>query len=544
MVLGLWSILLLLTSAPNPISVAFSMYDSKDISMADFNVQTAAELKTALTQAKAGDRILLAAGSYGAISLKGINFTSDVTIMSADAKNQAKIDTITITDSSHLVLKALNIGRPLNVGEPNHVEMGTLLRVSHVTLDGLNVHGSLDNDPTNDARGFGVSASNNVVVKNSNFEQLNRALVIYTSQDVKVLNNSFHDLRTAGVVSSATQRIEIAGNKIRDIYFIGEDHPDAIQFFSTAGAAASTDIIIRNNEILQGAGRWFQGIFLRDQLTNGPAYERVLIENNLVYLEAGYNAIAIDHVVDAKILNNSVLALTDNDFVTRINVSRTTNGLVQGNVAEAVLLQTENVNVTLDRNIILTRGIDWSKTFPDIYKLAAATTAGLVAPGYGFQLNGATPTQAPAPLPTPAPVPISDGPRPETVSAGGVVKPRSKPVKGGRIVSVGNAISAATKSGSAVAAVVVPTPIAVKTPIAVTMQANKAFGLDAFMPAGLASTSATAAQVAFGSGTSVAPITLFSAPSLFSSSLDSADIQGAARLAARGVEANRDFSLS
>jgi hypothetical protein len=58
--------------------------ESMEHKMATFNVANSTQLAAALTSAQGGDRIVLAAGSYGDLRLTNRTYTGNVEIVSAD----------------------------------------------------------------------------------------------------------------------------------------------------------------------------------------------------------------------------------------------------------------------------------------------------------------------------------------------------------------------------------------------------------------------------------------------------------------------------
>jgi pectate lyase len=364
--------------------------------MSDIRVSNAAELQKAVAGAKGGDRILLAGGNYGSVSLLNKKLATDVTITSADVNNQARIEILTVKNSSHLIFKSLEIGRPLKAGEANFAQFGIFAGVSNITIDGVFVHGSLDGDAGNDGNGLGFRDSDHITVKNSRFEQVGRGLQVGTTTDVLVQNNVFTNIRMDGMDFADVQRVVIDGNKLSNFFAAPGDHPDAIQFWTSGTTRASSDIVIRNNEIFQGEGRGIQGIFLKDELGNLP-FANVTIQNNLVYVQDGYNGIAVDHGNNISVIGNTVLGDPKDNEKERIFLQNVTGGTVKNNLAEA-LVDTKNNGISFSNNVFLENSPAYLSRVKGVNALSKATVSGLRVDGIGYQ-----PVASGSPAPKPAP---------------------------------------------------------------------------------------------------------------------------------------------
>lgn len=351
-----------------------------------YNVSTRTGLVDAIARAAAGDRIILAPGNYGSIDIRGKNWSSDVILISASAANPARIETLTVNSVAHLSIKSIQIGRPLNPGEANYAIFANFRSVTSVTLDDVSVRGSMDNNPVNDGNGLNFVDSRFVTVKASRFEQLGRGLSASGSTDIAFADNVFRAMRTDGMNFANVQRVTIDGNKFSD-FFVGEgDHPDAIQFWTAGTRQASSNIIIRNNQIFQGRGAGTQGIFLTDQVGTLP-YQNVRIENNLLYVYDGYNGIMVGHGRGVEIIGNSVLSETRDNQKYWIRLDRVEGVTLRNNLADSFVNQ-NNKAIVSDSNIFLDAKPRTAARIRDLQALANATAAGLVIPGIGYQPTG------------------------------------------------------------------------------------------------------------------------------------------------------------
>jgi len=284
-------------------------------------VNSASALQSALSSAQSGDTILLSGGSYGFVRIANMNYAQDVTIASADG-GKAVFSGMTIVGSSGITFKNIEVDRSASVNFE-------VQRSSDIHFTGMSVHGLMDGNSDNDPTGLLIQNSRNVSVENSEFQQLQWGVTHYGSNDGLIfLDNSFHDIRAQALRGGGTSNIAVANNTFRDIYPIGEDHPDAIQFWTTDTTVAAHDILITGNSYERGAGRMAQGIFIRDEVGTLP-YDRVTITNNVVS-GALYNGIAIGHATNVKITENIVIGYADNR--SWISVTNVDGATVRDNV--------------------------------------------------------------------------------------------------------------------------------------------------------------------------------------------------------------------
>lgn len=359
-----------------------------------YNVATAAELTTALGRAAAGDTIRLAAGNYGTFTMRDRRYAGTVTIEAADPANPAAFDGLTVRNCANVKLVGLDLGRGITPTEFDFMNLNVIRDSENITLSGVRVHGSLDNNPQNDARGLQVVGTRGVLIEDSVFTELNRALLMGGNSNVVVRNNEFKTIRSDGINLASTDGLVISGNKFSDFRPIATDHSDAIQFGNTGQTMGVKNVTIEDNEILitNGEGGEFtgtQGIFISDPLQFG--YDNILIRNNVIYSNGAFHGINVDGARQLMILNNTVLSQrTDSkDFWIRIGGS---DGVVlDGNIADTFvfanvtrLFQGENTNLRLFPHL--------ANQIPNINSPDQITD--LFVPGQGFVTDSVT-AQAP-----------------------------------------------------------------------------------------------------------------------------------------------------
>lgn len=399
--------------------------------MATVNVGSASALALAISNAQAGDTIVLAPGNYGNVKIANRAFSGPITIISADSSNVAHFDRLLVDKSSNIVFKQLDIGGA-PVSTDTYSSLTNVLSSSNITFDSIHFHGSLDGNPTGDKSGLSVRLSNLVKIVNSEFEQLFRGAWFQQSNNIDVSNNRIHDIRSDGLDFSAVTQVVIDGNKFTNFYKQDGDHPDAIQFWSANETTASTDIIIRNNQITQGVGAPMQGIFLKDETTILP-YERVLIENNLVYESGMPNGITVTGGKTITMRNNTVVSIAGDAYTTKIRLENIAGASVAGNLTDQFVQLGINSGIVFDNNLVISLTPSYYSLLTDIYDGSTATIDGLVVDGYGYQLpvsstTASTTTTAPvsttdttvatAPPPTTAPTTTTTAPTTTTTDSG------------------------------------------------------------------------------------------------------------------------------
>ncbi|WP_294258486.1 LamG-like jellyroll fold domain-containing protein [uncultured Sphingomonas sp.] len=321
-------------------------------------VTNQAALDAAIKNAKSGDVILLAPGTYSSITMTSINPAANITIQSLDTNNKAVVGSVWLTNSSNVTLKDFNVVRP-TMPTDEFAVANRVLNSSNVTLDGVHFSGGTG-DPSN-ALGVGLSirgGTNNKIV-NSSIDHFVLGMDVRGVNTMLVRGNYFHDNRRDHSNYSEMTNVIIDDNKFEGLYPINEEHPDAIQFMTTARAYGSSNITITNNVVLQGGGRGTQGFYIQDEVGTMP-YKNVTIDNNLIYLSGMYHGINVMNGQNVKVTNNSVLSVAD-EKSTWIRVENVT-GTVANNLTDQIIKAgtntlTESNNIELVNNPAVMRQI-------------------------------------------------------------------------------------------------------------------------------------------------------------------------------------------
>jgi Ca2+-binding RTX toxin-like protein len=275
--------------------------------MATTQVDSTAALISALQHAQGGDVILLAAGTYSGASINGLSIPGGVTVTSADAAHQAVLTNFNILNSQGLTFSNVELFAQGTSGFTFQVKAS-----SDIHFDNITLHGSLDDDPSNDASGLQVMGSSNITITNSDFTQLARGMAVSTSTDVTIENNYIHDIRSDGMDFAQVGNVRILHNILKDFSPATGDHPDAIQFWTQGTTAPSHDILISGNLITRGDGTGgAQGIFMGDELGT-MHFQRVTISDNLL-LGTGLNALRINGATGLTLSNNDLVTFAGQD---------------------------------------------------------------------------------------------------------------------------------------------------------------------------------------------------------------------------------------
>ena len=294
------------------------------------NVSSSSALTSAVRNATDGDVIQLSSGSYN-IDIRNASFANGVTITSAPGAKVEVTGLLALNDKG-LTFKDLEFVR---AGSQTFQVMNS----SNITLDQLYVHGSLDGDATNDDAGIMVRDSTNVVVQNSEFQQLYCGLSHLDNDGMVVRGNYFHEIAMDGVRGGGSSNVIIDQNFFTDFQREGSVHPDAIQFWTSNETTSAHDITITNNVISRGDGTAMQGIFIRDEVGNIP-FEDVTVSGNLV-LGSMWHGIAIDGGKNVNFSDNTVVAAEDPSMSAWIRLLKVSGGTVANNVATRYTYESE-----------------------------------------------------------------------------------------------------------------------------------------------------------------------------------------------------------
>ncbi|TRW15234.1 right-handed parallel beta-helix repeat-containing protein [Glacieibacterium frigidum] len=315
-------------------------------------VANAAQLATAVAGAKGGETILLAGGSYGDLTIKNKAFADALTIKSADGANDAVFTSIRVHAASGVVFDDIDVRRTLLAGEGDWTQSVYVSDSSRIDFVRTDFAGSLDGNTWNDGHGLRVDQSKDVRVVDSTFEQLKVAASFSNSSGIAVVGNSVTDVRE-GFDFAAVQKVTIAQNRLTgfDPNYAAGDHSDAIQFWNAGVNKGSSQVVIRDNVILQGANGGTQGIFIGSEVATAR-HSDFVIENNLYNGDARHG-ISIYAVDGAVIRGNTVTSAPNGYLEAGININGSAGVLVENNITPLLLQDKFNSGVTLRGNVDL-----------------------------------------------------------------------------------------------------------------------------------------------------------------------------------------------
>ncbi len=205
------------------------------------NVSNAAQLNAAIKAARGGETILLAAGNYGALTIKNLQATSTVTIKSADPANDAVITDLRVSASSNLRSEDLDLHRVLAPGEADFTQAAYISSSSRIAIVGVDFTGSLDGNAANDGTGLRITGSQDVTITGSSFEQWKNAVILSDSTGLTVSGNTL-----TGVIKS----FNISG--LQNASFTGNRFDGVTPDWDT-GAKGGTGLTFANNAVISHA---------------------------------------------------------------------------------------------------------------------------------------------------------------------------------------------------------------------------------------------------------------------------------------------------
>ncbi|MCF8466238.1 MAG: VCBS domain-containing protein [Sneathiella sp.] len=309
----------------------------------DIEVSSTAELIKALSGNVSGYTIVLAPGEYDTINLNGYNFSSPVTITSANPDNPAHFESITVSNSSNMVFDNLDISS-YNAASGSWGEyLVTINNSSDIVISDSVIGNDVDGAIYGGFIGAIVKNSQDITIENTEFHNLSGGAGFISSNGVNVIDSEFYDIRSDGITFSGVQDVIIDGNYFHDFYHLTGDHSDYVQFWATAGLQANEDILIKNNLMVQGDGYDTQGIFMT--ATSDLPLDNVVIENNVIY-QSGYHGISISTANDVSVSGNTVISPVDSasGYEVWVSLSNVTNGVVEDNISNSFIYNNSSVS--------------------------------------------------------------------------------------------------------------------------------------------------------------------------------------------------------
>ena len=170
--------------------------------MATFTVSTSDQFKDALQSARGGDKILLEAGDYGHLEMRGTQdprfvYSSEVTIASADPDNPAVLKSMLLRDVKNLTFDGVKFDLVTTASTDMEVssfkvDVSSDIKFKNTTFDGDVYKGSNAVEKGYGA-GFGLQIlrTDNVTVEDSTFSSFRIATQFREIKNLVVRNNTF-----------------------------------------------------------------------------------------------------------------------------------------------------------------------------------------------------------------------------------------------------------------------------------------------------------------------------------------------------------------
>jgi PKD repeat protein len=320
-------------------------------------VSTAAQLKTALSQATGGETILLNPGNYDKLTLTersgfDITYNSEVTIRSADPARPAVFAGLDIRGAENLSFRDLVFDYVAKATDQTTITPFSITGSTNITISGSVFDGDLAKGgdaaaigyPT--GRGLNASGNTNFAFLDNEMHSFWKGLAIGGNTNARVIGNDFHSMRSDGLNANAVSGLLIENNYFHDFKRAWDtgDHADFIQFSSTDAKRPSSDVTIRGNLFDSGNnGDGIHTIFMRnDQVDKGLAgtemfFRNILIEQNTIYADH-LHGISVGETAGLVIRNNTLLHAREDGL----------NGAIS---APRIGVATDSTDVTIIDNI-------------------------------------------------------------------------------------------------------------------------------------------------------------------------------------------------
>jgi hypothetical protein len=263
--------------------------------------------------AKGGEVFLLAPGVWSGILIRGVNgatFRGQPGVIIKDLNVQTSSD-LTFEDLECFVEQG-GTGDPLK-----------FTSVAGLTLRGLYVRSEGD-DPANWVSGCTIRNCTDVTVIDSRWDRLANAVQYLDNERVRFAGNRFTNIRMDGIRGGGNSNVVIERNHFTDFRpltgrkGIEDDHPDAIQVWTSNTTKSAENIQIRDNVVVQGEGGAAQGIFVTMQTSH--RYKNVEISDNLI-IGGLTNAITVMGADGAVIADNIVAAVGAKTWIRMENLT-------------------------------------------------------------------------------------------------------------------------------------------------------------------------------------------------------------------------------
>lgn len=252
---------------------------------ADIPVATPSQLQAAISKAKGGDTIQLAAGDYGTLVIRDTQFASTVTIESADPAHRARFTNMVLYSPKNLAFSRIEVSYMPKPGEPTYLYMVRVNGGANIAFDDIFVHGVIDGDVTTDMNGLVAIDVDGMTVSNSRFLEVNAGIKFQRVRNGSIRSNDIGMIGSDAIEIPAADNVVISWNTMHDFRTVGAVHPDGIQCWTTGEVTACKNVKIIGNQLIGTANPnspyiYPQGIWFGDELQLG-GYANIEITGNL-----------------------------------------------------------------------------------------------------------------------------------------------------------------------------------------------------------------------------------------------------------------------
>jgi hypothetical protein len=226
---------------------------------------------TALSKARAGDTVVLLAGSYGAPVLKGIGGTTTAPVRVRPATGAlvsfTKVQTyvpnviwsgLTVTSLLYVYPQAVNTV----VESFTMAKAGSFLRANGTVVRNSTFSGGVNLDAVQIKDATGVTLEGNVIrdyrLSSSTSTAHVDCVQVFDAAQVRIVRNSMRGCSNAGIILSpgaglGIRGIEISGNFIQGCIVVSTTCKGGAAL--DIREASASDVVVRNNSIVDGATR-------------------------------------------------------------------------------------------------------------------------------------------------------------------------------------------------------------------------------------------------------------------------------------------------
>ncbi|MCB6179840.1 right-handed parallel beta-helix repeat-containing protein [Rhodobacter sp. Har01] len=261
------------------------------------HAEDAQALGSALSEASAGDVILLAPGDYGAVELRGQRFDPPITIRSA-RPGGAVFDSLSVSGSDGLRFVAIHVSHPGNgAARSRVVEIEDSNRIEIVEAE---VNGRVD-DVFDGHFGIYIQGGEGLRLVGIRVHDVKHGIAVFGARDVTVAENRMEDIGEDSFKFAGVDGVLVENNTGPERMFPAEGaHEDFMQF----QGGPSRRVTIRGNVFLPQNSPYAQGIFV----AGDGGHADILIEENII-ATAMLRGISVNEGSRITIRRNTVVGL-------------------------------------------------------------------------------------------------------------------------------------------------------------------------------------------------------------------------------------------